>query len=84
MRQSTRLLISGALVLVVSLTVGLVLATHTKADTFGCSPVRGPCDPRMTLPYVWPGFVLVVAGSFAGLLLLAFGVRRWAQVRASH
>ena len=68
--------------LVVSFTIGLVLATHTKADASGCSPVRGPCDPRMTLPYFWPGFILLLGGSFAGLVLLAFGIRRWLQIHA--
>ena len=80
--RSARLLVSGSAVLIVSLAFGLLLVTHTRADTFGCSPVRGPCDPRMTLPYVWPGFILLVAGSLAGLVLLAFGVRRWARLRA--
>jgi hypothetical protein len=84
MKQSTRLLISAGLALVVSLTIGMVLATRTTADMSGCSLVRGRCDPRMTLPYFWPGSTLLVAGSFVGLVLLAFGVRQWAQLRASR
>ena len=82
MSRGFRLSIAGGLMLVVSLTVGLGLASYTRADTSGCLHVRGPCDPRITAPYVWPGLIVVAAGSFVGLVLLAFGIRRWAQVRA--
>ncbi|MGZ6527022.1 MAG: hypothetical protein ACXVES_07515 [Actinomycetota bacterium] len=85
MRQSARLLISGGLLLAVSLAVGLVLVTRTRVNRYAClDSLRhpAPCHPPTSLPYFLQGFILLVVGSFVGLVLLAFGVRRWAQTRA--
>src|SRR4051812_5648091 len=55
--------------------LGLLLATHQRLETAGCS--RGPCDPGLTLPYMWPGMIILSGGLVIGLALCALALAAW-------
>lgn len=87
MRQRVgSLLGGGGSLLAVALGVGIYLMTRARGaicfSTVNGNTLRFGCGPGLSLPYFWYGFVLLVAGGFLALVLLAIGVHRWAQGRS--
>jgi hypothetical protein len=63
--------------------IGLFLATRQRPDISGCSEL-GPCDPRLSLPYLVPGALAFVAGVLAEVGAAVLGLSAlWMSVRRS-
>ena len=65
-----------AVVGIVAMAAGVLLATHQRWDTGGCT-LGTPCDPALRFPYFIPGAASFAVGLFMELAGATIALRLW-------